>query len=128
MSKLKAKKIIKVINKGISLNPTEITFTQTTKKEIDGAFEEEIITKTITVLIYMDDSSNSININSGNQGTSYTSTRYKMIADMYADLDVTPEEAIEFTSNGDKFEIKAVYPQIVEDIICGYMCDLERVD
>lgn len=128
MSKLKARKIIKVINKGIALNPTEITFIQTTKKEVDGAFEEEIVTKTITVLIYIDDTNNSINISSGTQGTSYTSTRYKMIADKDADLDATPKEAIEFTSNGDKFKIKEVYSQIVEDIVCGYMCDLERID
>jgi len=51
-----------------------------------------------------------------------------MIADKDADLDVTPTEKIKFTSNGDKFEIKAVYPQIIEDIICGYLCDLERYD
>lgn len=128
MSKLKARKIIKVINKGIALNPTQITFTQTIKKEVDGAFTEETVVKTITVLIYIEDSNNSVGISSGTQGTSYTSTRYKMIADMYADLDANPKEAIEFTSNGDKFEIKAVYPQIVEDIVCGYMCDLERID
>jgi hypothetical protein len=128
MSKLKARKIIKVINKGIALNPTDITFTQIIKKEVDGAFEEEKIQKTITVLIYIDDSSNSININSQPQGTSYTSTKYKMVADKYADLDATPTESIKFTSNGDKYEIKAVYPQIIEDIVCGYMCDLERID
>lgn len=128
MSKLKSRKIIKVINKGIAINPTEITFTQITKVEVDGAFEDVPNTKTITVLIYIDDSSNSVNISAGTQGTSYASTRYKMIADKDADLDVTPTEAIEFTSNGDKFKIKAVYPQIIEDTVCGYMCDLERID
>lgn len=128
MSKLKARKVIKTINKGIALNPTEITFTQTIKREVDGAFEEDTVTKTITVLIYIDDNSNSINVNSENKGTSYTSRRYKMIADKDAELDVTPKENIEFTSNGDKFEIKAVYPQIIEDTLCGYMCDLERTD
>lgn len=128
MSRLKAKKIINAINKGIALNPTEITFTQIIKKEVDGAFEEEIIKKTITVLIYIDDTNNSINISSGTQGTSYTSTKYKMVADKEANLDVTPTEKIKFTNNGEKFEIKAVYPQIIEDIVCGYMCDLERID
>lgn len=128
MSKLKARKIIKAINKGIALNPTEITFTQTIKKEVDGAFEEETIEKTITVLIYIDDSYGQINIDSKIQGTSYSTTKYKMIADKDAELDATPKEAIEFTSNGDKFEIKAVYPQIIEDTVCGYMCDLERID
>ena len=128
MSKLRARKIIKTINKGIALNPTEITFTQINKIEVDGAFEDEVIDKTITVLIYLDDGSSQINIDSRIQGTSYKSNRYKMVADKDANLEVNPKESIKFESNGDKFEIKAVYPQIVEDIICGYLCDLERYD
>jgi len=128
MSKLRARKIIKTINKGIALNPTEITFTQIIKKEVDGAFEDVLNTRTITVLIYIDDSSNSINVSTGTQGTAYTSNLYKMVADKDANLDVTPTEKIDFTSNDDKFEIKAVYPVTIEDIVCGYQCDLERVD
>lgn len=128
MARLKANKIIDAINKGIAVNPTEITFTQTTMIEIDGAFEPVTDTKTITVLIYIDDSYGQINVESKIQGTSYSTTKYRMVADKDADLDVTPTEAIKFSSNGDNFEIKAVYPQIIEDTVCGYMCDLERVD
>ena len=128
MSKLSSNKIIKTINKAIALNPTEITITQIIKKEVDGAFEDEVINKTIKVLIYIDNSSNSTNISSETQGTTYSSTIYNMIADKDANLDVTPTEAIEFASNADKFKIKAVYPQIIEDTVCGYMCDLERID
>lgn len=128
MSKLKAIKIINAINKAISVNPTEITFTKKIKKVVDGAFEEEVINKTIIVLIYLDDNSNLININSDNQGTSYSTNRYKMIADKNSELDATPKENIKFSSNGDSYEIKAVYPQVIEDIICGYICDLERID
>ena len=128
MSKLKAIKIINAINKAISVNPTEITFTKKIKKVVDGAFEEEEIIKTITVLIYLDDSSNLININSNSQGTSYSTNRYKMIADKNSELDATPKENIKFSSNQDSYEIKAVYPQVIEDIICGYICDLERID
>lgn len=128
MAKIKANKIISAINKVISVNPTEITFTKKIKKVVDGAFDEEVINKTITVLIYLDDSSNSININSNNQGTSYLTNRYKMIADKDSELDVTPKEHIKFSSNGDNYEIKAVYPQIIENIVCGYVCDLERID
>lgn len=128
MSRLSSKKVIRAINRAIALNPTDITFDQTIKKEVDGAFEEETETKTITVVIYINDSSNSININSGTKGTSYTSTKYQMVADKDANLDVTPKESIKFSSNGDNFEIKAAYPQIVEDTICGYICDLERLN
>jgi len=128
MSRLSSKKIIRTINKAIALNPTSITFTQNTLKEVDGAFEQATDTKTITVLIYLDDGSTQININSGTKGTSYTTNRYKMVADKDANLEVNPTESIKFKSNGEKFEIKAVYPQKVEDTICGYICDLERYD
>ncbi len=128
MSKLRANKVIRTINKGIAKNPTEITFTKKIRKVVDGAFQEETEDRTLTVLIYLDDSSNQININSGTQGTSYSSNRYKMVADKDADLEVNPKESIKFESNGEKFEIKAVYPVKVENIICGYLCDLGRID
>lgn len=128
MSKLSSKKIIRTINKAISLNPTDITFIQIALKEVDGALEQATDTKTLTVLIYLDDGSAQININSETKGTSYKTNRYKMVADKDADIEVNPKESIKFESNREKFEIKAVYPQIVENIICGYLCDLERYD
>ncbi|MCH3962993.1 MAG: hypothetical protein LKE46_01845 [Clostridium sp.] len=129
MARINPNKIINAINKAIAVNPTDITFTMTVKKEVDGAFENETVDKTIMVLIYIGTSTNSVNIsiNSGVQGISYTS-RYKMIADKDAGLDVKPTQSIKFTSNGDKFEIKAVYPIIMSDTICGYECDLDRID
>lgn len=128
MSKLSSKKIIRTINKAIALNPTSITFTQITLKEVDGAFEQVPDKKTITVLIYLEDGSAQININSETKGTSHSTNRYKMIADKDANLEINPKESIKFESNRDKFEIKAVYPQTLEDTICGYLCDLERYD
>lgn len=128
MSRLSSKKILRTISKAIALNPTSITFTQITLKKVDGAFEQGTETKTITVLIYLDDGSSQIDINSETKGTSYVTNRYKMLADKDANLEVNPKESIKFESNGEKFEIKAVYPQTVEDTICGYLCDLERYD
>ena len=58
MSKLSSKKIIRAINKAIALNPTQITFTQITFNEVDGAFEQVSDTKTITVVIYIEGNSN----------------------------------------------------------------------
>lgn len=128
MSRLSSKKIIRTINKAIALNPTSITFTQITLKEVDGALEQVTDTKNITVLIYLDDGSTQININSEIKGTSYKTNRYQMVADKDANLEVNPKESVKFESNGEKFEIKAVYPQKAENIICGYLCDLERYD
>ncbi|ASN68285.1 hypothetical protein 10S11_23 [uncultured Caudovirales phage] len=127
MSKLKAKKIIKAINKGIALNPSEININGVKKIEVDGAFEEIPFEKTLKVLIYLEDSSNKIAIDSKMQGTSYSSNRYKMIADKDAELDVNPKKSVEFDCIEGHMEIEAAYPIVVEDTICGYICDLKRV-
>lgn len=128
MAQLSAKEIIETINEGIALNPTEITFTQKTKTIVDGAFQEQETVNTIRVLIYMDDSQGNVNIISGTHGTSYSNKKYNMIADKDANLEVSPKESIEFESHRCKYKITYVYPQIIENTLCGYICDLERID
>ncbi|KEI79102.1 hypothetical protein N452_11070 [Clostridium botulinum A2 117] len=128
MSTLKAKKIIDTIDKGIALNPTEIKINQTKKNIVDGAFEEIEIKKSLNVLIYLDNSSTQINIDSKTIGTSYGSNKYKMIADKDANIEINPKEAIEFKCLEGHMKITATYPIQIENTICGYMCDLERVD
>ena len=128
MSKLSARKIIRTINKGIALNPTTITFTQVTKVEVDGAFEETEVTNTINVLIYLEDTSNQLDIESTTQGTSYETKRYKMIADKDANLEINPLNAIEFDCLEGHMKVKGVYPIVIEDVVCGFFADLERID
>ncbi|MBU5227850.1 hypothetical protein KQI36_14540 [Clostridium senegalense] len=128
MAKLKAKKIIDAINKGIALNPTTIEIKHTEKVIIDGAFEEVETIKTLKALIYLDDSSTQINIDTKTIGTSYSTNKYKMIADKDAELEVNPKEAIEFKCKEGHMKIKATYPIVIEEIVCGYECDLERID
>ncbi|WP_460280599.1 hypothetical protein [Clostridium senegalense] len=128
MARLKAKKIIDAINKGIALNPTTIEIKHTEKIEVDGAFEEVETIRTIMALIYLDDSSTQINIDTKTIGTSYSTNKYKMIADKDAELEVNPKEAIEFKCKEGHMKIKATYPIVIEEIICGYECDLERID
>lgn len=128
MSALKAKKIIDAINKGIAVNPTEIIIKHIEKLEVDGAFEEVETEKALTVLIYIDNNSTQINIDSKTQGTSYTSRKYKMLADKNANLEINPKNAIKFDCLEGHMEIKGTYPIKIENIICGYECDLERID
>lgn len=128
MAALKAEKIIAAINKGIALNPSEININGVKKIEIDGALEEIPFEKTLKTLIYLENSSTQINIDSKTIGTSYSSNKYKMIADKDADLEVNPKELIKFKCLEGHMEIKAVHPIVVENIICGYECDLKRVD
>lgn len=128
MSTLKAKKIIDTINKGIELNPTIIEIKHTEKIIIDGAFDEVETVKSLNVLIYLEDSSNKISIDSKTLGTSYSSNRYKMIADKESNLNINPKEAVEFECKEGHMKITATYPIVIESTICGYMCDLERID
>ncbi|MDS1004935.1 hypothetical protein P9J83_15735 [Clostridium sporogenes] len=128
MSILKAKKIIDTIDKGIELNPTTIEIKHTEKLIVDGAFEEVDAKRTIKVLIYLEDSSNKIVIDSKTQGTSYSTDKYKMIANKDADIEINPKEAIEFKCLEGHMKVNATYPIQIENIICGYMCDLERID
>ncbi|GAA0076190.1 hypothetical protein UT300005_05680 [Clostridium sp. CTA-5] len=128
MSKLKAKKIIEAINKGITANPTEISIKQIKKIEVDGAFEKVEVKRNLKVIIYLEDNFNKISIESKTQGTSYSSNRYKMLADKDADIEVNPKEAIRFKCLEGNMKIEATYPIVVENIVCGYLCDLERYD
>ncbi|HBJ2623606.1 TPA: hypothetical protein LA827_003409 [Clostridium botulinum] len=128
MARLKAEKIIDAINKGIATNPTEISIKQIKKIEVDGGFENVEIKKNLQVIIYLDDSSNKISIESKTQGTSYSSNRYKMLSDKDADIEVSPKEAIRFKCLEGNMKIEAAYPIVVENIVCGYLCDLERYD
>nr|WP_269205506.1 hypothetical protein [Clostridium botulinum] len=128
VARLKAKKIIDAINKGIALNPTTIEIKHTEKVIVDGAFDEVESVKKLNVLIYLEDSSNKVIIDSKTLGTSYISNRYKMIADKDANLNINPKESIEFTCKEGHMKITATYPIVIEDTICVYMCDLERID
>lgn len=128
MARLKAKKVIDAINKGISINPTTFDVKHVEKVEVDGAFKKVESTITYTGIIYLEDTGTQINIDSKTAGTSYSTTRYKMILNNEVEIKVDPKNLIKFTSKEGKMEIQAVYPLVIEDTICGYMCDLKRID
>ncbi|AJD28200.1 hypothetical protein G8E05_06460 [Clostridium botulinum] len=128
MSTLKAKKIINTINKGIELNPSTITIKQVKKVVVDGALEEAESEKNLKVLIYLEDNSNKVIVDSKTIGTSYSINKYKMIANKDCELDVNPKEIIEFDCIEGHMKVTATYPIQIENTICGYMCDLERID
>ncbi|MDG5852492.1 hypothetical protein [Clostridium beijerinckii] len=50
-----------------------------------------------------------------------------MLADYEANLEVDPQNAIEFDSIYGHMKMIAVYPQIIKDELCGYQVDLERI-
>lgn len=126
MARLKAKKIIDAINKGISLNPTTFDVNKVEKVLVDGSYKKVESVITYTVLIYLEDSSNSIVVNSQTQGTSYSTQRYKMVANNENELKIDEANKVEFDCKEGHMKIIGAYPVIIEDTLCGYMCDLER--
>lgn len=127
MPRLKASKIINAINKGIAVNPTTFDVKHEKKVIADGAFEIVESVTTYTGIIYLEDNSNKISIDSNTIGTEYSTTRYKMILNNENEITVDEKNKIEFDCNEGHMKISATYPIFIENTLCGYMCDLERI-
>lgn len=117
----------KDILKTIELNPIKITIKNTEKIEKDGAFEEIEDIKELTVRIYNQKQSE-IKVYSDTKGTSHSTRKYGMLMNHTANIDVNSRKSIEFESIYGRMKIVAIYPQISKSEICGYQCDLERID
>lgn len=115
------------ILKSISLNATEIKIKQVVKVLKDGYFDEEEKETKLIVRIYHQVQPK-MEIKSNTIGTAYINKRYGMLVDHTAILEVDSKNAIEFDCLYGHMKITAVYPQIIRDEICGYQCDLERID
>ncbi|MBO1685423.1 hypothetical protein [Clostridium butyricum] len=126
MARLKSKKIIDAINKGISINPTTFDVKYAEKVLVDGAYEKVENIITYTGIIYLEDNSNKITIESKTQGTSYTTNKYKMILNNENEIKIDEKNVVEFESKEGHIKVTGAYPIIIEDTLCGYLCDLER--
>ncbi len=126
MARLKSKKIIDAINKGISINPTTFDVKYVEKVLVDGAYEKVENIITYTGIIYLEDNSNKITIESKTQGTSYTTNKYKMILNNENEIKIDEKNVVEFESKEGHIKVTGAYPIIIEDTLCGYLCDLER--
>lgn len=126
MARLKSKKIIDAINKGISINPTTFDVKYIEKVLVDGAYEKVENIITYTGIIYLEDNSNKITIESKTQGTSYTTNKYKIILNNENEIKIDEKNVVEFESKEGHIKVTGAYPIIIEDTLCGYLCDLER--
>ncbi|WP_321834941.1 hypothetical protein [Clostridium butyricum] len=126
MARLKSKKIIDAINKGISINPTTFDVKYAEKVLVDGAYEKVENIITYTGIIYLEDNSNKITIESKTQGTSYTTNKYKMILNNENEIKIDEKNVVEFDSKEGHIKVTGAYPIIIEDTLCCYLCDLER--
>lgn len=127
MSILKARKIIDAINKGIAVNPTTFIVEHIEKVEVDGAFEDVSTTVTYTGIIYLEDNNNKINIDIKTMGTEYSTDRYKMILNNESKIIIDEKNKIEFNCNEGHMKVTGAYPIYIENILCGYLCDIERM-
>lgn len=128
MARLKAKRIIDTINKGIAVNPT--TFDVKHEERVsdgDGGFEIQEKTITYKGLIYFEDGSSSLTVIAKAIGTEYTQDNWHMILSNENEIKVDEKNLIQFTTIDGTFKIKTANPFVIESQICGYLCDLERM-
>lgn len=117
----------KDILENIAINPTTISIKQTKKEVIDGALEDIESEFTFDARIFAQKNPD-LKVSSETKGTAYSSKTYGMLVGGEVELSVSTKERIEFDCPYGKMRIIEVYPQIVKGVICGYQCDLERID
>ena len=129
MAQIQAQTIINTITNGININPTTIELNIKEKQKVNGALKNVITKRNIKVCIYFNDTS-VLEEHKAKETTSYLSYKMKMIADKDADILVTPSKEYTFIHpvSGEKYKIDGSYPYIVQNTICGYQCDLLRLD
>ncbi|MDU5945457.1 MAG: Fe-S protein [Paenibacillus macerans] len=111
----------------IRQNPTEVTIRVIQKVKSGGGFEEvKSQIGPLTVRIFVE-SRERAEIVSEQAGRKEVSDSYSLLADYTANLPSGPDVTQEFEAypHG-KFRITSVHPQIVQNEVCGYVCDLER--
>lgn len=127
MPRLKASKIINAINKGIALNPTTFNVKYEEKILVDGAYEKVEKVTTYTGIIYLEDNSNKITIDSKTIGTEYSTYKYKMVLNNNNEIKIDEKNHVEFDCNEGHMKITGAYPVFIENTLCCYFCDLERM-
>jgi hypothetical protein len=117
----------KDILENIAINPTTICIKQTRKVVINGAYDE-VESEIIFEARIFAQKNPDLKVSSDTKGTAYSSKTYGMLVDSGVELSVSTKERIEFNCPYGKMRIIEVYPQIVKGVLCGYQCDLERID
>lgn len=117
----------KDILENIAINPTEIKIKYIKKELIDGAFQESEMDITFNARVFAQKNPD-LKVSSDTKGTAYSSKTYGMLVNSEVELSVSTKERIEFNCPYGKMRIIEIYPQIVKGVLCGYQCDLERID
>jgi hypothetical protein len=112
----------------IMQNPAEITIQRTEKIRAGGGFDElQSTVGPMTVRIYQEGTRGDT-IKSDTIGTKKVSSIYALLADEKADIQAGPNVIDRFQAEPHgSFQVKAVHPQIVKGVVCGYQADIERV-
>lgn len=125
--RLNANTIIKAVNKAIALNPTTFTVKHEEKILVDGAYEKVEQSTEYTGIIYLEDNSNAMKILSQLAGTEYSTSRYKMVLNNKEKITIDEKNKVEFDCNEGHMKITGAYPVFIENTLCCYFCDLERM-
>lgn len=112
----------------IQQNPVEITIQRTEKVDMGGYFEEiESELGPFTVRIFQKGSKTPQEV-STLAGTKQVEVAWGLLADHETEIKAGTNVLDEFEVDGlGKFQVLAVYPQIIQGQVVGYQADLEKV-
>lgn len=114
----------------IRQNPTDITIRVTQRVKASGGFEEvKSQIGPLTVRVFVGSRPLKAETVSERAGRKEVNESYSLLADYMVNLPSSgPDVTQEFDSypHG-KFRITSVHPQIVQNEVCGYVAELERV-
>lgn len=125
--RLNANVIIRAVDKAIELNPTTFTVKHAERVLVDGAYEEVERETEYTGIIYLEDNSNLMKIVSEIKGTEYSTSKYKMVLNNKEEIKIDENNHVEFDCNEGHMKITGAYPIYIENTLCCYFCDLERM-
>jgi len=116
------------ISWAIQQNPTTIIIHRTEKVDQGGYFEEiESKHGPYTVRIFQQGRQMPLEV-SNLAGTKQTDRGWGLLADHEAEIKAGTKALDEFEVDGlGKFQVLAVYPQIIQGQVVGYQADLEKV-
>lgn len=125
--RLNANVIIRAVDKAIALNPTTFTVKHVERVLVDGAYEEVERETEYTGIIYLEDNSNLMKIVSEIKGTEYSTSKYKMVLNNKEEIKIDEKNRVEFDCNEGHMKITGAYPVFIDNTLCCYFCDLERM-
>lgn len=112
----------------INQNPVKIVIKEKRREVVDGALEMIDFSHEATVRIYPQSYGSTSDGAREVKGSYSLSKKYGMLADSSLDIEALSERDLSLETPHGNLKVISYYPQVCQGEICGYQCDLERID